>query len=520
MFTKKQKISSCTFYSTLWQFGGFLESTLTTDQIFVQNDMINSFLEKIPKQSDVKKAKKYLPVVWKIFNQNSVVLPYEKKINKRKRKNTNTKKQSAIDMCALERLYTLNPIWRPLMSDPRINEKITPFEPNPSQNSKTVKNFSRKQKTIGLLSLKMCKMLQEKPLTREKIETKTGFIKQRICSVLSVYKMVNLIKEDKITSHLFWDGNQAQILSNLKKYLVLIIKLRNLKRQLCQRVSILVAQYQTKIEEDQKCQIKLEGSKKKKKNTCFEKVFWKLTPFVSTVLEEKVNNIQFKEELEIQNNNFELGLLQKAILVQGLIQKTKVALKKQQLQSDSIIENSKRFISKAPQKKNRRKTRSKRKRIVTKLMRDKKQQQQEQIKNQNQPIQKYEEKNEKEQEQEKEKEQEKENNNEKKTVVQELKESNKEYNASTNFPSRSNFNFNQPTNNFDPQNMYDPNERTVKEIEAIDAILSLTFSTRTQGKKLNNQAYSLIQKKNNHTYTQISPLLLILQQYGNTLSLN
>ncbi|KAJ3439159.1 hypothetical protein M0812_15181 [Anaeramoeba flamelloides] len=519
MLTIKQNNPKPTFYSTLWKFGEFLASTLTTDQSFVPNEMINSFLETIQQQSDATEAKKCLEVIWRIFNQNCVVLLHEKQINKRKRKSKKIKKHRCVSVEEPEALYTLNSIWRPLMRDQKNITKITPFKPNPSQNTKLLKNSSRKQKTIGLLSLKMCKMLQKEPLTREKMETKTGFIKQRICTVLSVYKMVNLIEDDKVTSHLFWNSSQAQILFDLKKYLLFIIKLRNFKRKLCQRVSRLVDQYQTKIEEGQNYQTKLEGSSKKK-NINSEKLFRQLTPFLSSVLTKKVNGIQFKEELGIQNLDFELGLFQKAIIVQDLIKKTKVILRNQKLQSDSIIENSKRFISKVPQRKNRRRARLKRKRIVTKLMRDKKKQQQQQqqqqqvqIHSKNQPLENCAEKN------ENEKEKEKEINNEK-TIVRDLKKSNKEKNESLDFPSGSNLDFNQPTNSLCSQDQYRPNKPTIKETEAIEAILSLTFSTKSQENKLDNQTYSLIQKKNNHTHSQMPPLLLILQQYGNTLSFN
>ncbi|KAJ3425696.1 hypothetical protein M0812_28141 [Anaeramoeba flamelloides] len=119
-----------------------------------------------------------------------------------------------------------------------------------SNQSVQVVKSTRSEKTIGLLTFQICKMLSKGPFTREELQKETGFIKQRISTVLAVYKSINLVSEDKLTHHIFWNGYQSNFISNSKKYIEHLIKLRNQKRLLAQKLFQIINKFESKFEND------------------------------------------------------------------------------------------------------------------------------------------------------------------------------------------------------------------------------------------------------------------------------
>ncbi|KAJ6242388.1 hypothetical protein M0813_22526 [Anaeramoeba flamelloides] len=98
-------------------------------------------------------------------------------------------------------------------------------------------------KTIGYLGLQLLKILKDQILTREQLVLLTGFSKQRVCNVLSIYQGLSIIKEDYTNNLLQLDIKQANLLPDLGKYLKHIVKIRRIKRKLAKHVMSLTTKY-------------------------------------------------------------------------------------------------------------------------------------------------------------------------------------------------------------------------------------------------------------------------------------
>ncbi|KAJ6245280.1 hypothetical protein M0813_20481 [Anaeramoeba flamelloides] len=522
METTNRNTRNLSFYSILWKFGKYLESTLVGDQEFVPNELIDVFVQSTFQPTDFKRAKKYLQLISNIFNQNLVTLQSISQ-KKRNRKSKNQKKTKTLFSIAEESQYTLNSVWRTLFKDQEITKATTAPQSNSLRDTKLPDNYSRKYKTIGFLSLKMS------PSTREGMEKKTGFLRQRVCTVLSVYKTINLVEEDKKTNHLFWNNYQADLLPDLKKHILLIIKLRNLKRELSCRVRSLLGKYQTRMKNSN--QFKNSIIKNNiQKNELIKKLFPELISYISSACEEKINNIQLKESSSSTRNYLNMNLFQKVNLATNKTQKIKIKLNNSKFKSYSIIELSKKNITNSPRKKHRRKTNSKRKIIVTKFNKIRNKTKQSILIEQNKQLPKENQMNQ--------------SSNLKLNTIQNQnldtnlnsnncitneKEILKKFEQSITkhiqkFNVNTDYYLNSPQQNKNSFKYSVSNERTNKETEAIEAILSLTLSSLTEDNKLNSQPVELIQNdynKNNTTrnnikqYASLPLLLSISKQYEN-----
>ncbi|KAJ3431283.1 hypothetical protein M0812_02961 [Anaeramoeba flamelloides] len=102
----------------------------------------------------------------------------------------------------------------------------------------------RAAKTIGFLGLQLIKILQDRILTRGELVSLTGFSRQRVCSVLSIYKSLSIIQEDPKNNLIQLNFKQANLLPDLGRYLRHVIKIRRMKRELARHVIYLTLKYQ------------------------------------------------------------------------------------------------------------------------------------------------------------------------------------------------------------------------------------------------------------------------------------
>ncbi|KAL0235028.1 hypothetical protein GEMRC1_001610 [Eukaryota sp. GEM-RC1] len=96
-------------------------------------------------------------------------------------------------------------------------------EPDPPKSSSTGRK--RSTRNISLLCLQLSSELQRKDATadnktRDALALATGFARQRICTVVSVYKAIGLITENKLRKGVLeWNQQQSVVMPHLPKYI-------------------------------------------------------------------------------------------------------------------------------------------------------------------------------------------------------------------------------------------------------------------------------------------------------------
>ncbi|KAJ3447840.1 hypothetical protein M0812_00313 [Anaeramoeba flamelloides] len=302
-----------TFYSLMWEFGDYLVRTLKDQQEFLFDECINRFLNTFAFKVNQKvksNLKKKLFQVCKLFNQNSIcILPDQLPSHKKKPKNPHLKNISPI-YDHFKNNFVLNPIWRsvllkkkPSLTTTNTNMvDVIPTVCNTENNQNDlVAKSSRSEKTIGLLTFQICKMLSKGPFTREELTKETGFIKQRISTVLAIYKSINLVSEDKSTHHIFWNGYQANVISNSKKYSEHLIKLRNQKRFLAKKLSRMLHKFESKLPNDHFDKKPLATVTKNSFCDSLTNHLHQVQDCVVPFSEEKVSQMLFSENVHSQN---------------------------------------------------------------------------------------------------------------------------------------------------------------------------------------------------------------------------
>ncbi|KAJ3432271.1 hypothetical protein M0812_21203 [Anaeramoeba flamelloides] len=236
------------FYPLLWKFGKYLEEQTIEEELFCFDQKKTKFLNRCltEEQKNLPRTKRYLDLIQRLFIQNGAfVYPASKKKLTKKLNNTQD-----------NTIFSLSPVWSQLfernlspefssLSEDSENvqdkeevyfHKLSRSKPKKEKKySKNVEN-SRANRTIGILGFKMMKLLKENPHTREDLALITEFSKQRVCTVLSIYKLLKLVVEDPKTNLFYWNTEQALLIPDLTKYLQDLLEAKNVKRILARKV--------------------------------------------------------------------------------------------------------------------------------------------------------------------------------------------------------------------------------------------------------------------------------------------
>ncbi|KAJ6246102.1 myb-like protein x [Anaeramoeba flamelloides] len=194
-------------------FGLHLFSTIQDDQVFSLSAVHNSFVQsKLFDHLGITQQflDRWLARIEQIYIQNEILL-----FTSHSSKNTKNK-------------FQLSPYWKQHFLKIWTKELETIFK----QNNKNYFLFSkaRRSKAIGMTSYLTFQKLRNGSNTRETISQRTGFNKQRISVVLSIFKGLGFVKEQK--GQLFFQKNLAQILPYLKDYNLRLVELRKKRRNL------------------------------------------------------------------------------------------------------------------------------------------------------------------------------------------------------------------------------------------------------------------------------------------------
>ncbi|KAJ3425228.1 hypothetical protein M0812_27663 [Anaeramoeba flamelloides] len=251
------------FYPLLWDFGEYLDSHVLPKELFRADHQAKKFVSRcFPESlSNSPQLNRYLELIQRMFIQNGAFIC------------PTTKKSSKKSNTLLCKKFYLSEVWSDILrkdtfdsdfslsdTDSEIDsdfEKYFDSESKlkyPKSSSKKYKNKklstknhpikksienTRANRTIGVLGFRLMKLLQTRPHSRENLAEKTEFSKQRVCTVLSIYKLLNLVVEDPKENVLYWNSEQSLLIPDLQKYLKSLILARNYKRKLAKKVLFL-----------------------------------------------------------------------------------------------------------------------------------------------------------------------------------------------------------------------------------------------------------------------------------------
>ncbi|KAJ6241445.1 hypothetical protein M0813_23232 [Anaeramoeba flamelloides] len=301
------------FYTLVWGFGDYLVRTFKDREEFKLEDCIKSFINTNSSSKNKKEKgqmEKVLSKVCKLFCQNSVFTLPDLAVSQKSKTKQLKSKQISPKYDHLKNNFVLNPIWRSiLLKTPNQPIETTRFSTTvPSSTVRTDNNnkaqFSkslRSEKTIGILTFKICKRLLKGPSTREELQKETGFIKQRISTVLSIYKAIDLVTEDNSTHSIKWNSYQAKVITDSQKYIKHLIKLRNQKRLFAKKLLQVLTKFETKVQNDQFNQKRLTTSRIIFQD-CLTSHLKKVQNSIVPLSKEQVSQISFSDKLLCQSN--------------------------------------------------------------------------------------------------------------------------------------------------------------------------------------------------------------------------
>ncbi|KAJ6236745.1 hypothetical protein M0813_27490 [Anaeramoeba flamelloides] len=199
------------------QFGLFLHTNYHNNN-FQINQAISRFLSEKIDPNIRSKMKKQLHIVAQVFLQNGFVIPNDSLKGKEK-------------TCYL--CENLKQVFVKIQKSP---------------------NFPHAQKHDIKKNKPPCKN------TREKITNETGYARQRICTVLSIFKGLGIVKEGtKKNRVLELNKRQKESFFSVQDLSKKVIDLRNRRRTLFEKMKHLVGELETKIDKEDQNEIKCYG---------------------------------------------------------------------------------------------------------------------------------------------------------------------------------------------------------------------------------------------------------------------
>ncbi|KAJ6226989.1 scratch family transcriptional repressor 1-related [Anaeramoeba flamelloides] len=218
------------FYRLLWEFGEFVSKE--TEQIpnFAIDYMITDFIthkmvcfKRDQNTTDNEKKlsnhecvlKNYLGLVCSLFKQNcAFVVPHPTKKTKEQKdckhtQETHVQRRKENSVSCPTTFFQIASNWKHL--------------------------FSRKIITL------------QEPQTREDLVKLTHFSRQRVCTILAIYKCLNLIIDKSKHYPVIWNYEQSQIFTNLNILTKDILQIISLKEQLVKRLLLILKLLKSRV---------------------------------------------------------------------------------------------------------------------------------------------------------------------------------------------------------------------------------------------------------------------------------
>ncbi|KAJ6226467.1 hypothetical protein M0813_10683 [Anaeramoeba flamelloides] len=141
-----------------------------------------------------------------------------------------------------KQLLILNKSWRPVIENIKHRNKIRSFENLSQEDQQEIEDLKqrssqRKSKTISMLSVLVLNELRNGIISRDLISQNTGFARQRICTVLSVFKALGIVKETgtRRTLRVVLNKNKLRNISSIFEQTKRIRNLRERKKKLFEK---------------------------------------------------------------------------------------------------------------------------------------------------------------------------------------------------------------------------------------------------------------------------------------------
>ncbi|KAJ3440527.1 serine/threonine-protein kinase plk [Anaeramoeba flamelloides] len=297
-FIKNFKFIGSQFYDLQDLFGLHLFSTIQGDQVFSLSKIRKSFVQS--KLFDRLGITQELLDLWltrieHIYIQNEILI--FTKCTSKNTKNT----------------FQLSPYWKQHFL--KIWKKELEIVLKQSNQKDYHLSKLRKSKAIGMTSYLTFHQLRNGSNTRDLISTGTGFNKQRICVVLSIFKGLGFVKEMKENKgELFFQYNTIYILPYLKHFNLKVVELRKKRRDLILKGKQLTEKV---LSRGGKTNSNYKNSDSKTKNEIeifrkfFEKLFTKKEKYICEIAiqnrDMSNNNQQFEQNLNIDYNDNDQG---------------------------------------------------------------------------------------------------------------------------------------------------------------------------------------------------------------------
>ncbi|KAJ6253305.1 hypothetical protein M0813_01351 [Anaeramoeba flamelloides] len=248
------------FYKLLWSFGKFLHKHTRPEKLFRINVLLQGFFDKHfdDDNKHLPQAKKYLDLIILMFIQNGALLHPLSKKKKYSRAYSVSRNQK------ISRKFYLSQAWSDLFKQNYYDrflemkcveyEEIDKKEKQKAKKEKFRSKFkaklpkledysslnpienSRANRTIGVLGFKIIKLLQKRNYNREDLSLLTDFSKQRVCTVLSIYKLLDIVVEDQNTKKCYWNTKQSRILPDCQTYVNDLLLIKNYRYELVDKV--------------------------------------------------------------------------------------------------------------------------------------------------------------------------------------------------------------------------------------------------------------------------------------------
>ncbi|KAJ6235282.1 hypothetical protein M0813_28724 [Anaeramoeba flamelloides] len=308
------------FYPLLWQYGEYLYSNIKFDTVFKLIRIRKKFAKRnlnIQQKTEEKKKliNERLAKVELLLIQNRVIVCPEKK---RRRRRNNKQTLINLNFDQSKEKYLLSPIWSSVfitdlnqktMATPKgdqVEQTIVVKEnqnkqKEHDQNSKKgtkrstkLKKTPRCTRTIGLLGFKILQNLREGPKSRESLSKLTGFSKQRVCTVLGIYKLLRLVTENEEKALFYWNATQGNLIPKAAPYCRDIYKARKIRQQLALKVQELTGKLISRSRQE-----KIETTETIEKSKIFSKTINCLATTTPVELQNTYYNKQ-KQEPEPQ----------------------------------------------------------------------------------------------------------------------------------------------------------------------------------------------------------------------------
>ncbi|KAJ3447693.1 survival of motor neuron-related-splicing factor [Anaeramoeba flamelloides] len=152
------------------------------------------------------------------------------------------------------------------------------------------KKKTRSNRTIGLLGFKILQLLKKDQHTRESLTVVTGFSKQRICTVIEIYKILHLIEENA-KEVLSFNERQSNILPNMRTYCNDLIAARKIRKKLARKVEKLTTKIISRAQQE-----KVHGDETIEKTQLVAKHIFSILSHPQMQQSQKKQNFKIKQD--------------------------------------------------------------------------------------------------------------------------------------------------------------------------------------------------------------------------------